>query len=55
MISVVEKISEQVSIPLSVGGGIKSLDDFEKVFDYGDWRRKQKLFKLFLSKNNNIL
>lgn len=35
MISVVEKIAEHVSIPLCVGGGIKSLDDFEKVFDAG--------------------
>lgn len=35
MISVVEKIAEQVSIPLCVGGGIKSLEDFEKVFDAG--------------------
>ncbi len=35
MISVVEKIAKQVSIPLCVGGGIKSLEDFEKVFDAG--------------------
>jgi len=35
MISVVEKIAEHVSIPLSVGGGIKSIEDFEKVFDAG--------------------
>ena len=35
MVSVVEKIAEQVSIPLCVGGGIKSIEDFEKVFDAG--------------------
>ncbi|MCW3129485.1 MAG: imidazole glycerol phosphate synthase subunit HisF [Methanophagales archaeon] len=35
MISTVKKIAEQVSIPLCVGGGIKSIEDFEKVFDAG--------------------
>jgi cyclase len=35
MTSVVEKIAEQVSIPLSVGGGIKSVADFERVFEAG--------------------
>jgi len=35
MTSVVEKIAEHVSIPLSVGGGIKSIEDFERVFDAG--------------------
>jgi cyclase len=35
MTSVVERIAEQVSIPLSVGGGIKSIEDFERVFDAG--------------------
>ena len=35
MTLVVEKIAEQVSIPLSVGGGIKSIADFERVFDAG--------------------
>jgi cyclase len=35
MTSVVEKIAEQISIPLSVGGGIKSIADFERVFEAG--------------------
>ncbi|MBE0516925.1 MAG: imidazole glycerol phosphate synthase subunit HisF [Methanophagales archaeon] len=35
MTSVVERIAEHVSIPLSVGGGIKSIEDFERVFDAG--------------------
>jgi len=35
MTSIVERIAEQVSIPLSVGGGIKSIADFERVFDAG--------------------
>ena len=35
MVTVVKKIAEQVSIPLCVGGGIKSIEDFEKVFDAG--------------------
>lgn len=35
MISMVKKIAEHVSIPLCVGGGIKSMADFEKVFDAG--------------------
>ena len=35
MVSMVKKIAEQVSIPLCVGGGIKSIEDFEKVFDAG--------------------
>ena len=35
MTSFVEKIAEHVSIPLSVGGGIKSIEDFERVFDAG--------------------
>ena len=35
MTSIVERITEQVSIPLSVGGGIKSIADFERVFDAG--------------------
>ncbi len=35
MVSMVKKIAEQVSIPLCVGGGIKSIADFEKVFDAG--------------------
>ena len=35
MISMVKRIAEHVSIPLAVGGGIKSLDDFERVFDAG--------------------
>ncbi|RZN33855.1 MAG: imidazole glycerol phosphate synthase subunit HisF [Methanophagales archaeon ANME-1-THS] len=35
MTSVVEQIAEQISIPLSVGGGIKSIEDFERVFEAG--------------------
>ena len=35
MVTMVKKIAEQVSIPLCVGGGIKSIEDFEKVFDAG--------------------
>jgi cyclase len=35
MTSIVERIAEHVSIPLSVGGGIKSIEDFERVFDAG--------------------
>jgi cyclase len=35
MISMVEKIAQHVSIPLAVGGGIKSLADFEKAFKAG--------------------
>lgn len=35
MITMVKKIAEQISIPLCVGGGIKSIEDFEKVFDAG--------------------
>lgn len=35
MVSMVKKIAEQISIPLCVGGGIKSIEDFEKVFDAG--------------------
>ncbi|MDI6885377.1 MAG: imidazole glycerol phosphate synthase subunit HisF [archaeon] len=35
MTAVVGKIAEHVSIPLSVGGGIKSIEDFERVFDAG--------------------
>jgi len=35
MISMVEKIVQHVSIPLAVGGGIKSLADFEKAFKAG--------------------
>jgi len=35
MVSMVKKIAEQVSIPLCVGGGIKSIEDLEKVFDAG--------------------
>ena len=35
MTSVVERIAEHVSIPLCVGGGIKSIEDFERVFDAG--------------------
>ena len=35
MISVVAEIAEQVSVPLCVGGGIKSVADFERVFGAG--------------------
>ncbi|HUV02661.1 MAG TPA: imidazole glycerol phosphate synthase subunit HisF [Desulfobacteria bacterium] len=35
MISMVERIAAHVSIPLAVGGGIKSIEDFEKVFNAG--------------------
>jgi cyclase len=35
MVSMVKRIAEQISIPLCVGGGIKSIEDFEKVFDAG--------------------
>lgn len=35
MISMVEQIADNVSIPLAVGGGIKSIEDFEKVFAAG--------------------
>ncbi|MHC1610467.1 MAG: imidazole glycerol phosphate synthase subunit HisF [Candidatus Methanospirareceae archaeon] len=35
MVSVVKEIAEQVSIPLCVGGGIKSIEDLEKAFDAG--------------------
>lgn len=33
MVNIVKKVAEQVSIPLCVGGGIRSLDDFKKVLD----------------------
>jgi cyclase len=35
MVSAVEKIVGNISIPLTVGGGIKSIEDFEKVFAAG--------------------
>ena len=35
MVSIVKKITEQISIPLAVGGGIKSIADCKKVFDAG--------------------
>jgi len=35
MIDMSRKIAERVSIPLCVGGGIRNLDDFKKVFDAG--------------------
>jgi cyclase len=35
MIAMVEQIAAHVSIPLAVGGGIKSIEDFEKVFNAG--------------------
>jgi len=35
MADIPRKIVEQISIPLCVGGGIRTLDDFRKVFDAG--------------------
>lgn len=35
MTPVVEQIAQEISIPLCVGGGIKSMTDFERVFDAG--------------------
>lgn len=35
MKDVVMKVARQISIPLTVGGGIKSVDDFEKILNAG--------------------
>jgi len=35
MVDVVRRIAEVVSVPLSIGGGIRSLEDFRKTFEAG--------------------
>src|SRR3989304_10407950 len=35
MVEVVERVSEQVFIPLTVGGGLRSLDDMHRMLEAG--------------------
>ncbi len=46
MFSYISKISSRISIPLTVGGGVKSLDDFKNLFNCGADK---------ISLNSNIL